>query len=129
MDNSKTKNIFILILFALNLFLLGLVLLDRAETAGTRRAAEEAALLLLDESTSALDNAAQEIVRKHLDSLRATRIVIAHRLSTIINADRIYVLEKGRVVQTGSYAELIAREGLFRRLVERQWADGPECAS
>ncbi len=89
----------------------------------------EPALLLLDESTSALDNAAQEIVRKHLDSLRATRIVIAHRLSTIINADRIYVLEKGRVVQTGSYAELIAREGLFRRLVERQWADGPECAS
>ncbi len=86
-------------------------------------------LLLLDESTSALDNAAQETVRKHLDALRATRIVIAHRLSTIINADRIYVLEHGRIVQTGSYDELIAREGLFRRLAERQWAEGPESAS
>ena len=86
----------------------------------------EPALVILDESTSALDNAAQEAVKQHLDSLHTTRIVIAHRLSTIVNADRIHVLDKGRIVQSGTYAELAASEGLFRRLVQRQWADSPE---
>lgn len=81
------------------------------------------ALLILDESTSALDNAAQEAVRANLDALRITRIVIAHRLSTIIKADRIYVLDKGRFVQSGTYAELIAQEGLFKSLAQRQRLD------
>lgn len=76
--------------------------------------------VILDESTSSLDNIAQETVRTNLDRLHMTRIVIAHRLSTIANADRIYVLDKGKVVQSGTYKELTAAEGLFKRLVERQ---------
>lgn len=78
------------------------------------------AVVILDESTSALDNITQETVKENLGRLRTTRIVIAHRLSTIVNADRIYVMDKGRVVQTGSYAELMSRDGLFKRLAERQ---------
>jgi NHLM bacteriocin system ABC transporter ATP-binding protein len=77
-------------------------------------------ILFFDEATSALDNRTQEIVTKSLGALQATRVVIAHRLSTIINADRIFVLEKGAVTQSGTYAELMAQDGLFRRLAERQ---------
>lgn len=78
------------------------------------------AIVIMDESTSALDNRAQEIITGNMERLRMTRLVIAHRLSTIARADRIYVLEKGRVRQCGTYAELRAVEGLFRRLAERQ---------
>ncbi len=77
-------------------------------------------ILLFDEATSALDNRTQAVVSRSIESLRLTRIVIAHRLSTIINADRIYVLSQGRIVQTGTYAELIAQEGLFKDLAARQ---------
>jgi ABC-type multidrug transport system fused ATPase/permease subunit len=55
-----------------------------------------------------------------LDKLKATRIVIAHRLSTIRHADRIYVVEAGRVVQVGTFEELVQQEGLFAQLVARQ---------
>jgi ATP-binding cassette subfamily C protein len=79
-------------------------------------------LLFFDEATSALDNRTQSIVSESLDRLQATRIVVAHRLSTIIHADRIYVLEAGRVVQSGSYDDLLEREGLFRELAMRQIA-------
>lgn len=85
-------------------------------------------VLILDESTSALDNATQELVRQRLDTLQMTRIVIAHRLSTIANADRIYVLDEGRIVQTGTFQTLIAHEGLFRRLAQRQLAPETELA-
>ncbi|WP_089094052.1 NHLP bacteriocin export ABC transporter permease/ATPase subunit [Nodularia sp. NIES-3585] len=77
-------------------------------------------ILLMDEATSALDNQTQAIVTESLDKLNATRIVIAHRLSTIRNADRIYVVEAGRVVQVGNYDQLVKQEGLFARLVARQ---------
>ena len=77
-------------------------------------------ILFFDEATSALDNRAQEMVSSSLENLRATRIVIAHRLSTIINADRIFVLDGGRLAQTGTYQELIQREGLFADLAKRQ---------
>ena len=77
-------------------------------------------ILLLDEATSALDNVTQAQVSRSVERLRATRIVIAHRLSTIQGADRIYVLDRGRVVQTGTFAELMAEGGLFRALAERQ---------
>ena len=77
-------------------------------------------IILMDEATSALDNRTQAVVTQSLETLSATRIVIAHRLSTIRHADRIYVLEAGRVVQAGSFAELIEQEGLFARLVARQ---------
>ncbi|NEP00111.1 MAG: NHLP bacteriocin export ABC transporter permease/ATPase subunit [Symploca sp. SIO2E9] len=77
-------------------------------------------IILMDEATSALDNRTQAIVTESLERLNATRIVIAHRLSTIRNADRIYVVEAGRVVQVGSFGELIKQEGLFARLIARQ---------
>jgi ABC-type bacteriocin/lantibiotic exporter with double-glycine peptidase domain len=79
-------------------------------------------ILLLDEATSALDNLTQAIVASSLENLRATRVVIAHRLSTIINADRIYVLQAGRITQSGTYAELMERKGPFRELASRQLA-------
>jgi NHLM bacteriocin system ABC transporter ATP-binding protein len=78
------------------------------------------ALLFFDEATSALDNRTQAIVTDSLRQMRATRILIAHRLSTIRNADRIYVLDKGRIVQQGTYGELASQPGLFARLVSRQ---------
>jgi ATP-binding cassette subfamily C protein len=79
-------------------------------------------ILLFDEATSALDNQTQAIVSRSLEELKATRIVIAHRLSTVVNADRIFVVENGQVVQKGTYADLIAREGLFAELAKRQLA-------
>ncbi len=77
-------------------------------------------ILFFDEATSALDNRTQAIVGQSLESLQATRLVVAHRLSTILLADRIYVLEAGRVVQRGSYPELAGQEGPFRDLIKRQ---------
>jgi ATP-binding cassette subfamily C protein len=77
-------------------------------------------ILLFDEATSALDNQTQGIVSRSLEELQATRIVIAHRLSTVVKADRIYVLDKGVVVQSGTYSELIEQEGLFAELAKRQ---------
>jgi ABC-type bacteriocin/lantibiotic exporter with double-glycine peptidase domain len=77
-------------------------------------------ILLFDEATSALDNNTQAIVSRSLESLQATRVVIAHRLSTIMQADRIYVLDKGSIVQSGTYHELIEQPGLFRELAKRQ---------
>lgn len=79
-------------------------------------------LLIMDEATSALDNVTQDTVRVHIEQLRSTRIVIAHRLSTVMHADRIYVLDKGRVVQTGTYDSLVGKEGLFQELVRYQTA-------
>lgn len=77
-------------------------------------------ILILDEATSALDNQTQDEVQKNLESLKTTRIVVAHRLSTVQNADRIYVMENGRNVETGKYDELTQKKGLFARLVEKQ---------
>lgn len=77
-------------------------------------------MLFMDEATSALDNRTQQIVADSLDRLQATRIVIAHRLSTIKNADRIYVLDRGEIVETGTYATLMKSNGVFKRLAERQ---------
>ena len=85
-----------------------------------RAIASRPRILLLDEATSALDNETQATVSSSLEKLRVTRVVIAHRLSTILNADRIYVLQAGRVVQSGTYAELMEREGPFRELAVRQ---------
>ncbi len=79
-------------------------------------------ILLFDEATSALDNRTQELVTQSLERLKATRIVVAHRLSTIKNADRIYVIEAGRVVESGTYQELVEQGGIFSELAERQVA-------
>lgn len=79
-------------------------------------------ILLLDEATSALDNLAQAAVLESLEGLDATRVVIAHRLSTVRNADRIVVLEKGRIVQQGTFRELAAVPGPFAAMLARQVA-------
>lgn len=77
-------------------------------------------ILLLDEATSALDNRTQAVVTESVARLNVTRMVIAHRLSTVQSADRIIVLEGGRVIQTGSFAELMAQKGLFAEFAVRQ---------
>ena len=79
-------------------------------------------IVILDEATSALDNAAQAHVTDALAQLNATRIVIAHRLSTIRKADRIIVIVQGEAVETGTYDDLVARDGVFTSLVKRQVA-------
>jgi len=79
-------------------------------------------ILLFDEATSALDNKTQAAVSEAIERLRATRIVIAHRLSTVRAADKIIVLQAGKIVQQGSYDELIELDGPFRRLALRQLA-------
>ena len=87
-----------------------------------RAIANRPRILLFDEATSALDNRTQSIVSESLERLQATRIVIAHRQSTIINADRIFVVQDGRIVQSGPYQELIDQQGLFKELAKRQLA-------
>ncbi len=77
-------------------------------------------ILLFDEATSALDNETQAIVTRSLASLQATRVVIAHRLSTIAQADYIYVMEAGAVVEEGTYQVLLQRGGPFAALARRQ---------
>lgn len=77
-------------------------------------------ILLFDEATSALDNRTQAIVTQSLERLGVTRIVIAHRLSTIRHADRIYVMQAGKILQQGSFEELAQVEGLFADLMTRQ---------
>lgn len=79
-------------------------------------------ILLFDEATSALDNRTQALVSQSLEGLNATRVVIAHRLSTIVRADRIFVVDAGRIVQSGTYEELLAQPGLFGDLARRQLA-------
>ncbi len=89
----------------------------------SRAIAPKPRILMFDEATSALDNLTQKKVSESLDNLKCTRIVIAHRLSTIRQCDRIIVLDKGKIIEDGTYDELIAQEGFFAELVERQRLD------
>jgi NHLM bacteriocin system ABC transporter ATP-binding protein len=79
-------------------------------------------VLFFDEATSALDNRTQAIVTQSLDRLQTTRIVVAHRLSTILHADRICVVDRGTITESGTYDELLAKNGLFTQLARRQIA-------
>jgi len=87
-----------------------------------RALAHKPRIIYMDEATSALDNETQRTVTQSMDRLKATRIVIAHRLSTIRNADYIYVMDRGRIIQHGAFDDLVKCEGLFKRLVQRQMA-------
>jgi ABC-type bacteriocin/lantibiotic exporter with double-glycine peptidase domain len=84
------------------------------------------AVLLLDEATSALDAKAEARVQQALARLRCTRVVIAHRLSTVVDADRILVMDGGRVVQMGTHEELVRQPGSYRDLVQAQLRGGHE---
>ena len=85
-----------------------------------RAIATKPRILLFDEGTSALDNRTQAIVTESLARLKATRIIVAHRVSTVINADYLLVLDKGAVVESGKYDELMAKQGAFYRIAARQ---------
>lgn len=85
-----------------------------------RAVAHNPKILMFDEATSALDNITQKKVSQALDSLKCTRIVIAHRLSTIRQCDRILVMDKGKIIETGNYESLMKEKGYFYELVKRQ---------
>ena len=88
-----------------------------------RAIAPKPKILMFDEATSALDNLTQKTVSESLDGLKCTRIVIAHRLSTIRRCDRIIVLDKGKIIEDGTYDELIRNGGFVAELVARQRLD------
>jgi NHLM bacteriocin system ABC transporter ATP-binding protein len=85
-----------------------------------RALARRPRLLLLDEATSALDNRTQSVVAEAVSGLGLTRVVVAHRLSTIAMVDRVLVLNRGRLVQSGRFEQLLAEPGLFQELARRQ---------
>ena len=88
-----------------------------------RAIASKPKLLIFDEATSALDNITQKKVTDALDAMGCTRIVIGHRLSTIRHCSRILVMDQGKIIEDGTYEELIAKNGAFAELVERQRLD------
>lgn len=88
-----------------------------------RAVAPQPKILMFDEATSALDNITQKKVSEAIDSLKCTRIVTVRRLSTIRHADRIIYFDSGKVVEEGTYEELITKDGCFAKLVERQRLD------
>lgn len=98
---------------------------QRQRIAIARAVLADAPVLILDEATSALDTESERLVQRALARLMQgrTTVVIAHRLSTVRRADLIVVMERGRIVETGTHTELLARGGLYRRLYELQFAD------
>ena len=97
---------------------------QRQRLAIARAIYKNAPILILDEATSALDSESERLVQEALERLMQgrTTLVIAHRLSTIENADRIVVLEHGRIVEIGSHAELIEHGGLYSSLHRLQFS-------
>jgi ABC-type multidrug transport system fused ATPase/permease subunit len=96
---------------------------QRQRIAIARALLKDAPILLLDEATSALDSESEQIVQRALEVLMKgrTTLVIAHRFSTIVNADAIYVIDGGKVVEQGKHAELMSRQGVYANLYEMQF--------
>ena len=101
--------------------LLGLIAIARAVLL-------DAPVLVLDEATSALDTESERLVQKALENLMQNRtsIVIAHRLSTVRRADKIVVMERGRIAETGTHSELLQKGGIYKRLYELQFWEEEE---
>jgi len=97
---------------------------QRQRIAIARAVLRDASILLLDEATSALDAESETLVQKALDKIMQgrTTLVIAHRLATVVGADRILVLDHGRLVEEGTHQSLIARGGIYKRLADLQFA-------
>ena len=93
---------------------------QRQRIAIARAILKDPAILILDEATSSLDSESERLVQDALENLMQgrTSFVIAHRLSTIRNADQILVIDQGRVIESGAHAELMNRNGLYRKLHE-----------
>jgi ATP-binding cassette subfamily B protein len=83
-------------------------------------------ILILDEATSALDNATETLIQNALSELCVgrTTIVVAHRLSTVRNADKIIVINKGKIEEEGTHDQLVALDGIYRKLHDAQYKDG-----
>ena len=103
---------------------------QRQRVAIARALLKDAPILMLDEATSALDSVSEALVQEALEHLMQgrTTFIIAHRLSTVQHADRILVLDEGRIVQEGTHDALFAREGLYRELALLQFRDTAEAA-
>ena len=101
---------------------------QRQRIAIARAILRNAPILLLDEATSALDAESETLVQKALDELMSSRttIVIAHRLATVLKADRILVMDEGRIIEEGTHQSLIRQNGLYARLARLQFQTGPE---
>ena len=103
---------------------------QRQRLAIARAMLKDAPILILDEATSALDTESERYIQAALGELmqHRTTLVIAHRLSTIENADRILVLEKGRIVEQGRHPDLVTRDGYYAKLHRLQFGTGLEAA-